>query len=319
MTSSHMFQEAPSESADRQIVDRQMKIHKLAYSVEKAPDLQPDDPDAVVWGGDERKPPIIAKRVDEWCWFRIAGLGSFRFAPESDDLSVSCVAYPERQNAQRYLVDSYYRSVVPLALQVYGLETMHGTAVETPSGAVALCGYSHAGKTTLTYALSARGNRVLADDGVVIEFDSAEASSSRPLLRPIPFALMMREPSAAYFGTSVKDVVVIDDDEPIEPVSGIPLAAVVLLDRVEAGEVPITTTKLDLRDAFTTLMAHCYAFSLDKRDRTGRMVSSYIRFAAAVPVYRLTYPSGMDRLDDVAAALERLAVGDLEASGAPVS
>src|SRR5690606_39442961 len=109
-----------------------------------------DAPGASVWGRDEDKPEIIANRVGEWCWFRRDGLAPYRCPPASPDLTVTCVAEPFEGRAASTVVDAYYRSVVPLALQVYGLESMHGTAVETRAGAVALCGHSHAGTTTLT-------------------------------------------------------------------------------------------------------------------------------------------------------------------------
>jgi hypothetical protein len=245
---------------------------------------------------------VIAKRVGEWCWFRIERVATYRFPIESPDLSVSCVAEPDVGSSLKTIVDSYYRTVVPLALQVYGLEAMHGTAVETATGAVALCGRTHAGKTTLTYALSRRGNRLLADDGLVID---ASTATRRVALQPIPFALMIREATAEHFGTPVREYVTVDDGvSRVDTVPSVPLTAVVLLDRVENGELAVHA--LSKSEAYMSLLNHCYVFSLEDVGRKARMMSAYARFANTVPVFRLTYPDGLERVDEAAAAVEEL-------------
>jgi len=278
-----------------------MELHGLAIDELNAPRLAPDDPTAVVWLGRDGRVDVIAKRTGDWCWFRIADLATYRFPAESPDLTVSCVAQADAGKPLAAVVDGYYRTVVPLALQVYGLEAMHGTAVETAAGAVALCGSSHAGKTTLTYALSRRGHRLLADDGLVIDASAADGV----FLQPIPFALMIREPTAAYFGTPVREHVrVAEDLAPSVAVAPVPLAAVVLLNRVKSGEQHLQA--LEKPEAYISLLAHCYTFSLDDVGRKARMLRAYARFADTVPVYRLTYPDGLDRLDSAAAAVEEV-------------
>lgn len=286
-----------------------MELHKLTFAELDQPPLRGDDPDAVVWRGDENKPDVVAKRVGDWCWFRIDWLATYRFPPTSPDLSVSCVAQADAGASRASVVDGYYRSVVPLALQVYGLEAMHGTAVAFPSGAIALCGFSHAGKTTLTYALSRRGHTVLADDGLVIDATLTGGDAAPVTLQPIPFALMIREPVAEHFGAAVRAKVTVDEDaRPTLTVPALPLRAVVLLDRVAGARLHVR--RLPQSEAFTTLMAHCYVFSFDDRERKGRMVRAYARFARQVPVYTLTYPDGLEHLDSAAAAVEELAAAE---------
>ena len=283
-----------------------MELHKLAFDVLDQPTLSGDDPEATVWVGDEHKPEIIAKRVGDWCWFRIDGLATYRFPPASPDLTVTCVAEPFEGRATSTVVDAYYRSVVPLALQVYGLESMHGTAVETRAGAVALCGHSHAGKTTLTYALARRGHRVLADDGLVIDPGTA---GPRIAVQPIPFALMIREYSAEHFGTEVRaKVTVTDDDGPTLTVAPVPLAAVVRLQREKDADLQVE--RVSPADAFSVLLEHCYVFSLDDVGRKGRMMAAYLRFANAVPVFTLSYPDGLEHLEAAAAAVEDIVASD---------
>lgn len=289
-----------------------MELHKLTFAALDQPVLSADDPDATVWAGGENKPDIIAKRVGDWCWFRIDRMATYRFPTESPDLVVTCVAEPVPGRDVSTVIDGYYRSVVPLALQVYGLEAMHGTAIETAAGAVALCGFTHAGKTTLTYALSRKGHRVLADDGLVIDPGSR---GTKIAVQPIPFALMIREYSAEHFGTPVREKVTVgEDDAPTITAPPVPLAAVVRLDRQQGASLKLE--RLSAAEAFTVLLEHCYVFSLDDVGRKGRMMAAFLRFANSVPVYTLTYPDGLEHLDEAVGAIEGLAS---KVAGQPVS
>lgn len=279
-----------------------MDLHGLFFAPLVTPPLSADDPDALVLTGPEDAPAVITKRVGQWCWFRIEKLATYRFPLESPDMAVSCTVEPDEGSSRRAVVDSYYRLVIPLALQVYGLEALHGTAVQTDAGAVALCGPTQAGKTTLAYALAQRGHRLLADDGLVID----ASSPSRPVaVQPIPFALMIREAAAEHFGTPVKAPVgVAEEADQVTTVPTVPLAAVVMLDRVEHGEVDVRT--LSKTEAYTSLLACSYVFSLQDVGRKARMMSAYARFANTVPVYRLTYPHGLEKIAAAAAAIEDL-------------
>ena len=281
-----------------------MNVHRLSFAQLDPPLLAIDDPDAVVWAGSDVVPPAIAKRVGEWCWFRIEGAATYRFAAESPDRAVRCAAQPDAGTAQRTVVDYYYRTVVPLALQVYGLEAVHGTAVQTPAGAVALCGPSHAGKTTLAHVLAQRGHRLLADDGLVID---ASSSSGPVVVQPIPFSMLLRGSAAEHFGVPEYGA---DDDagdlESFTPAPTVPLVAVMMLNRVDQGDLALR--RLSQSEAYTSLLGRCYAFSWTDLGRKARMLSAYARFAGSVPVYSLTYPAGWEELATTAAAIERLVV-----------
>src|SRR5690606_10400763 len=124
-----------------------MRIRQLSFSTRPPPALARGDPDAVVWGGRTGAPSVIAKRIGSWCWFRVEGIATYRFPVQSTDQSVECVAFPGQVEAHSDVIDAYYRTVVPLALQVYGLESMHGSAVEDQAGAIALCAPSQTGKS----------------------------------------------------------------------------------------------------------------------------------------------------------------------------
>src|SRR5205823_1705698 len=87
------------------------------------------------------------------------------------------------------LVDDLFRTaVVPLALQVFGYEVLHASAVRTESGVSAFCGLSGTGKSTVAYGLSRRGYPLWADDAVVF---SAVDEGTTHCFR-IPFAFHLR-------------------------------------------------------------------------------------------------------------------------------
>src|SRR5690606_9228208 len=100
-------------------------------------------------------------------------------------------------------------------------------------------------------------------------------------------------------------VVVSEDDAPTVTAAPVPLAAVVRLDRRQG--VSLDLEPLAAAEAFTVLLEHCYVFSLDDVGRKGRMMSAFLRFANSVPVYTLTYPDGLEHLDEAAEAIESLA------------
>src|SRR5690606_34617121 len=151
----------------------------------------------------------------------------------------------------------YYRTVVPLALQVYGLEAVHGTAVRTPAGAVALCGPSHAGKTTLAHVLAQRGHRLLADDGLVID---ASSSPGPVAVQPIPFSMLLRDSAAEHFGVDVSAPADRAGDwDCLTTVPAVPLAAVMMLDRVDDGAIAIR--RLSKTEAYASLLGRSYVFS----------------------------------------------------------
>src|SRR5579871_5639366 len=64
----------------------------------------------------------------------------------------------------------FIRSVLAALLRQRGLLTLHASAVATPSGVIAVCGRSGAGKSTTVSALMARDNPLLADDLMALSF-----------------------------------------------------------------------------------------------------------------------------------------------------
>jgi hypothetical protein len=186
--------------------------------------------------------------------------------------------------------DAHRRLVLPLALQVLGQEVLHASAVAVEAGAVAFCGSSGTGKSTVAYSLARRGHPPCADDAAAIEF-----GRRWPELIPLPFALKLRPDSAAYYG---------EDAGPLEvqnPLERRPLAAICVLHREEKGNA---VRRLDRAEAFPAVLAHAYSFGLDDESRRRRMMDHYLRLASEVPVFRVDLASDLSTLDDTLDEIE---------------
>src|SRR5437870_5352140 len=112
-------------------------------------------------------------------------LGVFRFSSTAGD-PVRGEVLPHIDH--EVVEDAYRRMVVPMVLQVRGLEALHSSAVLTDGFVLALCGTSHSGKSTLAYALTRRDHPLWADDSVAFEHHGNQVMAvslpSRIRLRP---------------------------------------------------------------------------------------------------------------------------------------
>lgn len=281
----------------------QLRLKRLTIAeIPDHPSLDPDEEGAIRWDFENGAPMIVAKIEGDWCWLWVHRMATFRFALTPPSAGVECVASPHPGVAERSIVDGYYRIVLPMLLQVYGLESMHGTAVVPQGGATAytLHAFSTMGKSTLTLALAQRGYQIVADDALILDPDGAGLEPGKPALRPIPFVMRMREPSAELFGLPVRDKIADPGDLSEEDLPApLPLAGCVLIERVE-GATGVTIARLAPNDAFKRLLDHCYTFDPFRKERTGQMMKAYLKLAREVPVVTFRYPSGLDKLAAVA-------------------
>ncbi len=258
------------------------------------PALDPEDPTVIRWDFDDGRPMILARSAGEVCFVWVHKLATYSFPLHRPAAGIECVAAPLSGIERSAVIDGYYRVVLPMVLQSYGLESMHGTAL-TRDGQLqvfTLHARAKTGKTTLTLALAANGHRIVGDDALIVD----AGGGAQPCLRPIPFVPRLRESTAELFALPVRQG--LDDPGDIDEVGALPLAGCVIIER--EGDGPATFTRLAPNDAFKRLFEHCYAFDPFRKERTSVMLKAYMQLARAVPVAVFRYPSGLGRLQGVA-------------------
>jgi hypothetical protein len=260
-----------------------------------APD--PDSPDTQIWDGPDGSPAAYLFPVDSLYWVQLPGIGAFRVSPDGNVLAV-----PDDSAPHSLVLDAYRRTVLPQALQFFGHEVLHASAVVTEGGVVGFCAYSKTGKSTLAFALAERGYRPWADDALLFETAGSEARTLA-----LPFAIRLRPQSRDYFGV---------DPLPAGPTArangtvsigreALPLKALCTLTRAEEDEgEPAIVAPVRAGEAVRNLLPHAYWVSLRDEERTARMVRAYLEVAGLVPVYSLRVPHDLERLPSLLDELE---------------
>ncbi|MEX0816034.1 MAG: hypothetical protein WD027_01200 [Gaiellales bacterium] len=253
------------------------------------------DAESLAWHDKDGK-PIGRAYVDQGVHaVELDGVARFSFAPDTNEV----VAVPA-PGVDREVLDDYFRRwILPLAVQVRGLEVLHASAVSGRNGVAAFCAASEAGKSTLAYGLGVRGYRIWTDDALA--FDVVER---RPEALPLPFRVRLRPRSAAHFGVSARGPAgALVETPPAEADGSVPITVVFLLDR-SAGVDPVELSPVAPLEAFPALLEQSYHFGAEDVARKRTMLSRYLDLASRVPVYRLRMATGLEHLDLVLDAVE---------------
>jgi hypothetical protein len=245
--------------------------------------------DVQVWRDHEGTVCAVGHTVAGRHWMHVPRIGDFAFGPCAGD-AVHVFAEPSAR--PEWVLDTFHRMVLPLALQAQGEEVLHASAVRMPRGVVALCAVSETGKSTLAYGLSRRGFPLWADDAVAFTLDKGTGVTAMPL----PFTIRLRPASAAYFGPQ---------NQPANAATPAPLAAVCVLARKPAEEPgpDVEATRLTPARAFPAVLTHAYCFSLRDDARKRRMLQQYLDVCVRVPVFQVRFSAGLERIPEI---LDRL-------------
>jgi hypothetical protein len=89
------------------------------------------------------------------------------------------------------------------------------------------------------------------------------------------------------------------------------LGGVLVLERVAGSPAPesFAVERLDAGAALVAVLAHAYCFELEDAERKRRMMDQFLALVARVPVHRLRYRSGLDRLPALVAGLDSFLAG----------
>jgi hypothetical protein len=212
----------------------------------------------------------------------IPNVGTFRFRPSRRDVT----AFAAAGVPDEILLDCHYRVALPLALQLFGCEVLHASAVRTDAGVVAFCAISETGKSTTVAALTRRGYRLWADDAVVFE----NIENGRAHAVSIPCRMRLHRDAADFLRL---------DGAPFEwtgaAETDAPLAAVCVLRRKLDARDGAEIHRLGSIEALTELMPHAYCFSLADIGRKRRMIERYFDLAAHTPAFMVSFAPGFDR------------------------
>jgi hypothetical protein len=202
--------------------------------------------------------------------------------------------------------------VLPLAAGLTRI-VLHASAVRTSAGVVAFAGAGGVGKSTLAAALCRRGAALVSDDALaVVPWPGGWAGvPSYPSVRLWPeslralFGADQAAPRAAHY--TPKRRLHAPGVLPVETRTT-PLAAICLLDGGRGRpSADATMERVAGPDALVALLSVCFQIDVRDRGRLAALTTQLADVVEAVPVFRLTVPEGLARLDAVAGALESLA------------
>jgi hypothetical protein len=212
-------------------------------------------------------------------------------------------------------------AVLGCVLRLRGTTCLHASAVAVGSQSIVILADRGIGKSTAAAALAQRGHPVLSDDLAAITDGCPEDDGRNgarwmthpgyPRLRLLPAIIDAFEAPPAgprpvvtgvdkhYLDLSTEDGAAAWRFQP-EP---LPLEAIYLLQRHAGVDVPLIEPIVGSA-RLTTLLAHTpAAFAPLDRVRRAREFARFSRLAAAVPVRRIRYPEGLERLPEVCEAI----------------
>jgi hypothetical protein len=178
--------------------------------------------------------------------------------------------------------------VVPLMLAERGDLALHAAVLARNGRAVAFCGASMRGKSTLAAELAARGHALLGDDSAVLSLDGDDSM----LVWPGPSGSRLRRPGERVLRDLVHTGNGAADTAPVRLV-----AAVELLER---GGEQIEVERLQPVTAATSLYAYAPQADGPAVARTFGMAA---RLVERVPVFRARLPDDLARAGEHAEAL----------------
>ena len=230
----------------------------------------------------------------------------FYFDPGTGTVGVPA---PHTQTLRHQLLDH----VLPRVLDHLGNLMLHGSAVDTASGAVLFVGESGRGKSTLAASFRSAGMVLLSDDCVRLTNSAGGGVDCLPTYRSLR---LWPDSAAILMATSPFEPVASDSDKRRFAYSdgsrtGAVKVAAVCVIAAPSDRSAVDVTPLPPARAVSLLLSQC--FRLDPTDtvatrRTFEMCADVVE---RLPVVELSYPRDYDRLPDVRdAVLRRLTDGD---------
>lgn len=232
---------------------------------------------------------------------RVAGVANY-LVSRGSEVVVDRASGVEEGRVRLYLLGAVFGAL----FHQRGTLVLHGSAIETPRGAVVFAAPSGSGKSTLARAFLARGYRALADDICAISF----AMAGHPVVAPGYPQMKLWADAAEMLeeGTESFEKVLGDRDKYIVPIPdsfcshSLPLHAVYVLD---TSSEELMSERLEGVDRFDALVRDTYrAGFLDVMDAQRSHFRNVVAAATAVPISRVSYPRDLHRLAETVDRIE---------------
>lgn len=274
------------------------------------PELRPaaagQEPDVVIRRGsiDAEGEERAGFNLTAWgAILNVPGVGRFAIR-EGREIIVEGAPAASPQNQRLYLLGSAMGAL----LHQRGLLPLHANSVVLKGRAIAFCGHSGAGKSTIAAWFHDRGDAILADDVVALRGASGEevvAYPGVPRLRLWRDALEKGGRDAADYGRSFDslDKWDVPTRQP-RTASPVPLAKIYVLARAAADSEGPVIRRLAGIDAVNALVANTY------RGRYVRLaglsqdhLATCLAIARAVPIFEAARSWDLEAFDREAALL----------------
>jgi hypothetical protein len=229
---------------------------------------------------------------------RLSGAGDFRISHDLIEVYMPVAATELAEIRLLGPVLSYW-------LEKQGIPTLHASAVKLGQGAVAFLSHKEGGKTGLAAAMMQAGFPLLTDDVLPVE-----ERDGIFLGRPGYPQMRMWPDEAEHFLGGFKDLPLVHPAVTKRRVAvgvdgfgmfhdaALPLACIYLPERVPEG--PVEIHEVSPRDALIELVRHSFSPHLvQAAGLQPRRLDLFARLVMEVPVRRLRYPSGFERLPEV--------------------
>jgi hypothetical protein len=256
-----------------------------------------ESPSSIQWAEPVAPDRVRVGRLDGQVVVEWPGIGQLMASPSGSD-----ERWTPSPSLSPELLEKF-RSTELLACRRYlaGLFSLHGSAVQFASGAVAFVGPSEAGKSSAAMALVERlGASFMADDVVPVDWQGPGA-----VVTPVNDSLWLLDDVRRRFGRESTQTGKLACSPRTRATNEAPLRAIVDL---AFGLIDAKPRLLPLHgsEAFLVLShAHVCYRSGDPGEDT-RNFEQRARLSRAVPVFRFERPRSLDLLDEMAYAVKGL-------------
>lgn len=241
-------------------------------------------------------------RTDGDFLVRFPGLADFEIA--ASGLAATCHPVPGLNEAtQSHLFANQIR---PLMLGLQGRFVFHGSAVETPLGAIAFLAAAGRGKSTLATSFAVAGRRLLTDDGLLLE----RTDTGWQIAPDLPSVRLWNDSEAALLGGTLKRApgvsyttkgMFLGTDELAFADRPQPVGAAYFLGPGAADGIEIAGIGGGERVA--NWVGHSFILDIQDPDALAMQFDRVAEIAAGVPSFVLDYPRRYDLLPRVRAQI----------------